>query len=91
MSPHPNDIKGFQLLDEIAAKASTDVDYRRELLDDPRSVLRDKGLVVDDDVEVLIHRNTPNVIHLVLPEDLCGADMLDVDEVHVTKLICHAF
>jgi hypothetical protein len=91
MSPHPNDIKGIQLLDEIAMEASTNAAYRRELLDDPKSVLRGKGLTVEDDVEVVIHRNTEKLIHLVLPRELVHSDALDINEVDVAKLICHPF
>ncbi len=91
MSPNPKEIKGFQLLDEIGAKALTDTNYRRRLLDDPKSVLRKGGLEVPDDVEVVIHRNRPNLIHLVLPAAPVQADQLDVDEVRVALLHCHTF
>jgi hypothetical protein len=91
VSPSPKEIKGFQLLDEIGAKALTDTNYRRRLLDDPKSVLRKGGLEVADDVEVVIHRNRPNLIHLVLPAAPVQADKLDVDEVRVAVLHCHTF
>ena len=76
---------------EIGAKALTDTNYRRRLLDDPKSVLRKAGLEVADDVEVVIHRNRPNLIHLVLPAAPVQADQLDVDEVRVAMLHCHTF
>jgi nitrile hydratase alpha subunit len=91
VSPHPKDIKGFQLLDEIGAKALTDTNYRRRLLDDPKSVLRKGGLEIPDDVEVVIHRNRPNLVHLVLPEALVEVDRLDVTEVRVAMLSRHTF
>lgn len=91
MSPNPREIKGFQLLDEIGAKALTDTNYRRRLLDDPKSVLRKAGLEVPDDVDVVIHRNRPNLIHLVLPAAPVQTDQLDVDEVRVAVLHCHTF
>jgi hypothetical protein len=91
VSPSPKNIKGFQQLDKIGARALTDTNYRRRLLDDPKSVLRKEGLKVADGVEVVIHRNRANLIHLVLPSELVEPDRLDVKEVDVTKLICHAF
>jgi hypothetical protein len=91
VSPNPREIKGFQLLDEIGAKALTDTNYRRRLLDDPKSVLRKAGLEVPDDVDVEVHRNRPNLIHLVLPAAPVQADQLDVDEVRVALLHCHTF
>ena len=91
MSPNPREIKGFQLLDEIGAKALTNTNYRRRLLDDPKSVLRKAGLEVPDDVDVEVHRNRPNLIHLVLPAAPVQADQLDVDEVRVAMLHCHTF
>jgi hypothetical protein len=91
VSPSPKDIKGFQHLDKIGARALTDTNYRRRLLDNPKSVLRKEGLKVADDVEVVIHRNRPNVIHLVLPAELVKPNKLDVNEVEVAKLICHTF
>ena len=91
MSPNPREIKGFQLLDEIGAKALTDTNYRRRLLDDPKSVLRKAGLEVPDDVDVEVHRNRPNLIHLVLPAAPVQTDQLDVNEVRVAVLHCHTF
>jgi hypothetical protein len=91
VSPNPREIKGFQLLDEIGAKALTDTNYRRRLLDDPKSVLRKAGLEVPDDVDVEVHRNRPNLIHLVLPAAPVQTDQLDVNEVRVAVLHCHTF
>jgi Nitrile hydratase, alpha chain len=89
MSFDPTRIKGYELLDEIAAKALDDVDYRRRLLDEPKAVLREAGLVIGDDVEVVIHRNRPKVIHLVLPSAPPDRDRLNVDEVDVMILGRH--
>lgn len=89
MSFDPTRIKGYELLDEIAAKALGDVDYRRRLLDDPKAVLREAGLAIGDDVEVVIHRNRPKLIHLVLPSAPPDRDRLNVDEVDVMILGRH--
>lgn len=91
MSPSPKDIAGFQRLDEIGARALTDDDYRRRLLDDPKSVLREGGLEIPDDVEVVIHRNRPKLVHLVMPAEPVHTDQLDVNEVRVAMLHCHTF
>ncbi len=60
-------VKGHEILQGVATKALDDDDYRRQLLDDPKGVLRDAGLTVDDCVNVVVHEDTGDEIHLVLP------------------------
>jgi Nitrile hydratase, alpha chain len=86
MTTDPRDVKGFQRLEEIGAKALGDDDYRRELIDDPKSVLRREGLDVADDVEVVVHRNREKLIHLVLPAGP-PEHTLHVEDVNVASLV----
>jgi hypothetical protein len=83
--------KGQDILQEVAAKALADADYRRRLIDDPRSVLRKAGLVVPDELEVVIHQNRDDVLHLVLPSPLEAAEQLDVDKLNVVYLLTTHF
>ena len=85
----PNQVKGFQLLEKIGYDALDDDDLRRRLLDDPKSELGKAGLKIDADVEVVVHRNRPNLIHLVLPSKPTTKDPLDVNEVGLVTLIHH--
>jgi hypothetical protein len=83
--------KGQDILQEVAAKALADADYRRRLIDDPRSVLRKAGLVVPDELEVVIHQNRDDVLHLVLPSPLEAVEQLDVDKLNVVYLLTTHF
>jgi hypothetical protein len=68
MADIPNDeIRGVKVLDEVAAQAAQNRTYRRALLDNPKQVLTEAGLKVPRDAQVIVHVNTPEVIHLVLP------------------------
>jgi hypothetical protein len=80
-------IKGFQILDEVAAQALDDDGYRQELIADPELVLRREGLVVPDEVEVVVVENTQERIYLVLPSQPPTPVQLDVDEVELERLI----
>lgn len=83
--------KGQKILHQVAAQALADADYRKRLIRDPRSVLREAGLVVPDELEVVIHQNHDDVIHLVLPSPLEAAAQLDVDELNVVYLFTTHF
>jgi hypothetical protein len=91
MSTDPDKTKGDEILEGVAAQALADDDYRQRLIDDPRSVLREAGLVVPDELEVVIHQNRANVLHLVLPSPLEAAAQLDVDELNVVYLLTTHF
>jgi hypothetical protein len=76
-------VKGIQLLDGVAAKAAQNKSYRRELLDNPKKVLTEAGLRVPKDIQIVVHVNTPDTVHLVLP---APAEKVSLREVNVTKL-----
>jgi hypothetical protein len=73
--------KGYEILDAVAAEALDDDNYLQALIDDPVSILRDAGMSVADDVKVVIHQNTSDTVHLVLPSTLGTGQMLDVEDV----------
>jgi hypothetical protein len=83
----PGEVEGFQILDEIAAKALDDDEYRQALIADPKSVLREEGLVVPDEIEVVVVENTEDRIYLVLPSQPATAVELDLDEVELQRLL----
>jgi hypothetical protein len=80
--------KGAKILDAVALRAATDTNYRRRLLDDPKGVLAKEGLTIADEVEVVVHRNRPGVINLVLPaESPRKGKKLSVDEIDLIEII----
>jgi hypothetical protein len=83
----PGEVKGNRILEEIAARALTDDDYRDELLADPAAVLSAAELDVPEDVEVVVIQNTASRVHLVLPSKPRPEQDLDKDEVKLLKLI----
>jgi hypothetical protein len=83
----PAEIKGLQVLDQIAAKALDDEDYRRALIAEPKPVLRKEGLVVPDKLEVVVVENTADRVYLVLPSQPPQSLTLDVGEVDLGLLI----
>jgi Nitrile hydratase, alpha chain len=86
MSTGQPTIKGLEHLRRVASKALDDDDYRQQLLDDPASVLKQEGIAVPDGVNVVVHQNTAQDVHLVLPTGLQEAHQLNVDETDVSVL-----
>jgi nitrile hydratase len=54
--------------------------YRSRAVIEPRAVLRELGLAVDDDVEVRVWDSTAEVRYLVLPERPAGSEGMSEDE-----------
>jgi hypothetical protein len=80
--------KGHQILNQVAARALEEDDYRQQLIDDPVTVLTDAGLDVPEGVTLIVHENTEDVIHLVLPTQLVD---LDLDTTSLIELLKHIF
>jgi hypothetical protein len=80
--------KGHQILNQVAARALEEDDYRQQLIDDPVAVLTDAGLDVPEGVTLIVHENTEDVIHLVLPTQLVD---LDLDTTSLIELLTHIF
>lgn len=85
----PEQVKGYEILQQLAARAADDTEFRRELIDDPDRVLRDAGIEIPEGVTVVVHENTHHEIHLVLP----SCPPLQPDETNIVHLFCsyHVF
>jgi len=59
--------------------------YRSRVVLDPRGVLREMGLRLDDDVEVRVWDSSAEVRYLVLPERPAGTG--DLDEAQLAELV----
>ena len=86
MSNGQPSIKGLEHLRRVAAKALDDDAYCQQLLDDPARVLKQEGITVQDGVNVVVHQNTAQEVHLVLPTGFQEAHELNVDETDVSVL-----
>jgi Nitrile hydratase, alpha chain len=79
--------RGVEILDAVTAKALENEEYKRQLLADPVKVLRNEGLTIPDGVNVVIHENTADTIHLVLPSQ--PAKAIDLDQTDLTMIAHH--
>lgn len=86
MNPDQPTVKGLQQLRGVAAEALDDDAYRQRLLDDPAGTLKQAGLTVPDGVNVVVHQNTTQEVHLVLPTGLQEAHELSSNETDVSVL-----
>lgn len=86
MSTDQPNIKGLEHLRRVASKALDEDDYRQQLLADPVGVLKQEGITVQDGVNVVVHQNTAQEVHLVLPTGFQEAHKLNVDETDVSVL-----
>ncbi len=87
MSTESAESKGFEILDSVAARALDDEKYRQRLFADPVSVLREAKLVVPDGVKVVVHQNSSDTLHLVLPAGPKRGGYLDLDNVDLREII----
>lgn len=79
--------KGVEILDAVTAKALDSEDYRKRLLANPAEVLREEGLTVPNDVKIVIHENTTDTIHLVLPSQ--KADTIELGQTDIMTIAHH--
>jgi hypothetical protein len=79
--------RGVEILDAVTAKALESEEYKQQLLADPVKVLTDEGLTIPEGVNVVIHPNTTDTIHLVLPSQI--AETIDLSEVDITFIAHH--
>jgi hypothetical protein len=61
-------------LEEALQLASFDPEYRAQLLRDPSSALRDKGVVIPDGVKLTVHEFSMEDRHIFLPPLWAAAD-----------------
>jgi nitrile hydratase len=60
-------------------------EYRSRVVRDPRGVLKEFGLELDDDVQVCVWDSTADIRYLVLPERPTGTEALSEEE--LAKLV----
>ena len=80
MSTNPRDIKGLAVIASVVAEALESEEARRRLIDDPAAVLTGAGLVIPEGVKVVVHENTEDTFHLVLPSRPGPEQELDLDD-----------
>lgn len=56
-----------RLWGQIVAKAWSDQEFKQRLLADPGLVFAEYGFEVPEGVEVMLHEETPNLTHFILP------------------------
>jgi hypothetical protein len=86
MSTGQPDNKGLEHLRRIASRALDEDDYRQRLLSDPVGVLKQEGITVQAGVNVVVHQNTEQEVHLVLPTGFQEAHQLNADETDISVL-----
>jgi len=52
---------------KVVAKAWGDHDFKAKLLADPKTVLKENGVAIPEDVELRVVENTEEIVHLILP------------------------
>lgn len=57
---------------KIIAQAWSDPEYRERLLRNPKVAMAEAGMTIPDNVEVKVHADTDEVIHIVLPASPAG-------------------
>ncbi len=80
----PEQVRGFEILQQLAARAADDKEFRQELIDDPDRVLREAGIKIPEGVTVVVHQNTDDEIHLVLP----SCPPLQPEDTNIVHLFC---
>jgi hypothetical protein len=83
----PGEVKGLQILANIAAKALDDDEYRQTLVADPTPILRAEGVEVPDGVKIEVVQNTKDRVYLVLPSEPPTNAELDVNVVELPEMI----
>jgi hypothetical protein len=91
VSDYPREPKGQEILRNVAARALSDPEYKRSLIDNPNDVLANEGIEIPEGVNVVIHENTADTIHLSLPVDLPDVGELDIDIVDITIIVATHF
>lgn len=91
MTDDSQQVEGQRILRNVAAKALSDPDYKRELINNPNEVLGQEGLEIPSGVRIVIHENTEDTIHLALPVDLPDLGELALDIVDITLIVTTHF
>ena len=73
------------IIARITSKAWTDEKFKARLLNEPETVLREFGIEVPDDIEIVMHEDSPKREHAVLlspPPGLTHEQLKDPRNVH---------
>ena len=74
--------------DQIIARAMKDDAFRQRLLDNPRQTLEGElGITLSTDVTVLVHEETANTLHLVLPSKAQTGGLVDLSDAELEQTI----
>ena len=67
-----------EMRDRLLDKATVDPDFRATLLSDPKSAItRELGVELPDGVNVIVHENDANTVHLALPATELSEEQLE--------------
>lgn len=75
---------------KIVAEAWADPEFKQRLLSDPRAVLAERGILLDDDIEVKVVESETPVRYLWLPPKPDGEDEVEVLERYSSRLTTRA-
>lgn len=63
---------------QLVQKASLEDEFRNKLLSDPKAVIHQEfGIQIPGDVEIKVHQNDMNTIHLALPATELAEEQLE--------------
>lgn len=63
---------------QITDRAISDDEFRSLLLSDPKAAIsQELGMDMPDDIEVVVHQNSPQTLHLSLPVTDISEDQLE--------------
>ncbi len=68
----------------VIAKCWTDPSFKAALLENPRDVLAAEGVEIDAALDVCVHENTTETVHLVIP---AGPDKTALSERDIERAV----
>lgn len=70
----------LEIQEKVMTQAAKDENFRREMLTDPKGTFaKYSGQQLPDELEIKVHEDTKDILHLVLPPDLSGMELSDED------------
>ena len=70
------DEKKFQeITGHLVNRAFKDAEFKKRLIDDPIGVCKENGIPIPEGVEIKVHANTDNLLHIVLPSEPVTRDV----------------
>jgi hypothetical protein len=62
---------------EIIARAWKDEDFKQKLLSDPKKVFGEAGISFPANLNVNVHVDTPDAVHIVIPRNPAESELSD--------------